>query len=136
MKSRFIPLSTWWWTVLILILTLLPCAAMAMYEVSLKEQLIRVANSGDQARVNELLNKGVPINSKDLNGQTAMMAAATGGHPETVKLLLNRGAEVETKDRRGESALMWAVWSGRKWCNCSWTGALMPMPGLLPVGQH
>src|SRR5271169_1226500 len=68
MKSRFIPLSTWWWMVLIPILALLPCTAMAK-EATHEEQLLQAAAQGDAVRIKTLLNRGADVNANNYAGR-------------------------------------------------------------------
>lgn len=81
MKPRFILLSTWWWMVLIPILALLPCAAMAK-EATLEEQLLQAAAQGDAVRIKTLLNRGADVNAKRDSDGTALVSAVRGGPPE------------------------------------------------------
>ena len=113
MNTRLIPMITKQWLTVILILALPMWSGVAGATGADDEQLIRVANSGDSTLVKELLEKGVPVNAKDRNGQTALIAAVLGGHTQTIKLLLQKGADVNARDIGGGTPLIWAVWEGR-----------------------
>lgn len=83
--------------------------------------LLAAAQNGDLALVEEYLDKGADINSRDENGRTALMNAAAGGYLDSeqtnyiniVQALLERGAEVNIKDRFGFTALMYAADNNR-----------------------
>jgi hypothetical protein len=68
---------------------------------------------GDLKTVEELLAKGVDVNTKFRYGATALSYACDRGHLEVVKALLARGAEVNVRDTfYGASPLTWAVSKG------------------------
>jgi ankyrin repeat protein len=52
-----------------------------------------------------LLDAGIPIASRNLCGETALLIAASGNCPDVVKLLVERGADLTDRDHRGETAL-------------------------------
>ena len=54
--------------------------------------------------VRRALQAGVPINSRDAAGRTALMRAAANGHVETVRYLLRHQANRELIDHAGRSA--------------------------------
>ena len=51
-----------------------------------------------------LLEKGADVNSKKMDGSTALHMAAFMARPEMVKMLLEKGADAEIKNARGETA--------------------------------
>jgi ankyrin repeat protein len=59
------------------------------------ERLFKGAKEGKVEEVNYCLNNGVNIDSKDGNGFTALMVAATRGKQEVIKVLLDKGAYME-----------------------------------------
>ena len=64
------------------------------------------AYKGDTPTVITLIdNKGVPVDTRDTNQNTALMHAANGGHRETVQALLDRGAVVTMQALDGVTAL-------------------------------
>jgi|GEM_PF-2354530 len=59
----------------------------------------------DLARVELLLEVGVPANCQSFNGWSPLMQAACRAHLELVKLLLRYGADPSYQDHEGRSAL-------------------------------
>jgi uncharacterized protein len=59
--------------------------------------------------VKRLLDAGVPVNSQDGIGWSALMQAGLEGLPAVGELLIRSGADVNLRSRRGETALMIAV---------------------------
>ncbi len=74
--------------------------------------LIRAAMIGSTYAVMALLEKGIDVNARDINGRTALIEASFGGHLETVKALLVRGADANAQDNDGWTALMEAASKG------------------------
>eukprot|EP01018_Ginkgo_biloba_P023632 Gb_25570 [translate_table: standard] len=72
-------------------------------------QLLYLANKGDVAGIETLLDSGVNVNSADYDRRTALHVAACEGCKEVVSLLLRRGANVDCKDRWGSTPLADAV---------------------------
>ncbi len=76
-------------------------------------ELRNAASKGELATVRTLLDQGVPVDSPDEYGATALARAADKGHVEIVKLLLERGAKVDAADTFYESTPMtWAAYNG------------------------
>lgn len=80
------------------------------------DALVRAANDGDIAKVESLLDAGVPVDARDSKGQTAMMAAAMRGHVELLERLVKRGAYVDAMAPNGGTALGIAAQSGDPAC--------------------
>lgn len=69
------------------------------------------ASMGGQCEVVKfLLDKGLKIDAKNEQGQTALMAAATANQAEVLKVLLDRGANINERDVHRRSVLNHAVW--------------------------
>jgi ankyrin repeat protein len=78
------------------------------------DALIREAEKGHLARVQQLIRAGTSPNAKDREGETALMKAAAGGHIEVVTALVEApGVEVNEIDAKGETALMKAAENGQ-----------------------
>ncbi len=80
------------------------------------EQLPRWASAGDDEVVARLLDAGVPIGARGVDGGTALHFAALWGHESTVDVLRARGADPEAWSAPGPSLgtpLSWAAWGSR-----------------------
>lgn len=70
------------------------------------------ARTGDDAVISQFVSAGVPINSYNNKGYSALMIATYHGHKKTVNTLLNLGANACLEDNRGNTALMAAIFRG------------------------
>ncbi|HVI59707.1 MAG TPA: ankyrin repeat domain-containing protein [Luteimonas sp.] len=64
---------------------------------------------GDRDAVRRLLDLGLPVDTADAQGCTALLRAAGGGHRETIELLLERGADPQRTAHTGATPLSAAV---------------------------
>src|SRR6185295_1227497 len=78
-----------------------PAKTPAVQLSPLEVEMLQVAAKGDNARVKELLDKGVDVNMRGNDRNTPIMEASYGGHFETVKLLLDHGADLSAKKNDG-----------------------------------
>jgi ankyrin repeat protein len=67
--------------------------------------MLEAAAKGDNARVKELLDKGVNVNMRGGDRNTPIMEATYGGHLDTVKLLLDHGADLSAKKNDGATPM-------------------------------
>jgi ankyrin repeat protein len=67
----------------------------------LEVEMLQVAAKGDNARIKELLDKGVNVNMRGADRNTPIMEATYAGHLDTVKLLLDHGADLSAKKNDG-----------------------------------
>ncbi len=67
--------------------------------------MLAAAAKGDNARVKELLDKGVNVNLLGPNRNTPIMEAVFAGHLETVKLLLDHGADLSARKDDGATPM-------------------------------
>ena len=74
--------------------------------------LVEAGSRNDLKRVQQLLETGADVNSKDKDGATALIEASFKGHAEMVRLLLEKGADVNAPDRVGVTPLMEASFLG------------------------
>ncbi len=73
----------------------------------------KAAETGDAARLAELLAAGAGVDTLDGHGQTALMLAARNGHCDAVRVLLDAGAGIDRTAKYNLSALMLAVINDR-----------------------
>ncbi|GER24542.1 protein kinase [Striga asiatica] len=66
-------------------------------------KLMCMANEGDVEGIQELLESGADVNSRDVDFRTALHVAACQGHGGVAELLLVNGADVDPKDRWGST---------------------------------
>lgn len=68
-------------------------------------EMLEMAGKGNNARVKELLDKGIDVNVRGKDGNTPIMEAAYAGHFDTVKLLLDHGADLSAKKNDGATPI-------------------------------
>jgi ankyrin repeat protein len=68
-------------------------------------RLMYSANEGDVDGISEVLESGVSVNFRDVDGRTALHIAACQGLTHVVELLLEKGADVDPKDRWGSTVI-------------------------------
>ncbi|QHI69192.1 ankyrin repeat domain-containing protein [Tichowtungia aerotolerans] len=67
---------------------------------------VEAALNGNTAAVSAALENGMTVNSKDANGNTALMTAAFNGHDGTMQVLIDAGADVNLRVSQGITPLM------------------------------
>ena len=78
-----------------------------------KQALISAVKAGNTKPVVELLDGGVPIDTKDDEGWSLLHWAAWGGHVTTMRLLIRRGCDVDSVDGRELTPLHWSAAMGQ-----------------------
>jgi len=78
------------------------------------ERLYGAAESGSVPTIEELLKDGTPVDARNSQGRTALIAAVNGRHREATKLLIDRGADVnaQSNNETGTHVLTWAALAG------------------------
>ena len=78
--------------------------------VTMQNQLLQAATTGNLAEVKRCIENNVPINQKyEPNGYTALHLSVDGGHRQVVQFLVDSGADISVKDAFGKTALHTAV---------------------------
>jgi len=67
-------------------------------------ELHAAAGAGRAAEVQDLLDRHVPVDSADANGETALMKSVRADQPATAALLIRYGASLDKKNNAGVSA--------------------------------
>jgi hypothetical protein len=79
-----------------------------------EQRLLEAAREGDRATVERALELGVPVESADDLGRSALLLAARdAGDLELVRFLHERGAEIDRPDADGRTPLSFAAAAGR-----------------------
>ncbi|MGE0009953.1 MAG: ankyrin repeat domain-containing protein [Candidatus Babeliales bacterium] len=77
------------------------------------KDFIAAAAAGNKEVLEKMPKSTVFINSRDINGLTALHHAARNGHIEIINFLLEHGAQIESKDKTGQTPLHLAAQSGQ-----------------------
>lgn len=85
------------------------CGGESRSQPSLDRELMAAARNGDAAAVRSLLDRGAPVDARDRNGATALVAAAYGNHLDIARQLVDAGADVNAKDETEQSAYLIAT---------------------------
>ena len=72
-----------------------------------ESQLLYAACCGDTQRVRELLEQGVPVDSRDGRGRTSLMLAVRNDCVDTVALLLAAGADATARNKGQLQVIDW-----------------------------
>ena len=80
----------------------------SLIDIAMIEEFFNAVADGDSDLVDELIGRGVPVDSKDEEGNTALLYAAEG-EPKLVESLLKAGCDVNHQNNEGLTALMRAV---------------------------
>ena len=78
-----------------------------------KQDLILAVRADDRDTIVRLLDEGVPINSRNNEGESLLHGAAQDGHVTTMRLLIRRGCKVDLVDARGLTPLHSAAAQGQ-----------------------
>ncbi len=89
-----------------------PSAALPTNQGNMMEdagELIRAAERGDTEAVERVLAQGVPVDGRDGQGRTALIAAAYRNHVAVAEALIAAGADVNLQDITQQSAYLIAT---------------------------
>ena len=88
--------------------------AILSYEGDDRPPLIKATAENRVEDVQNLLNRGEPLEVKDSNGNTPLLIAAGEGFEAIVRLLLQKGANTEAQNTNGNTPLIYASEKGHK----------------------
>ncbi|HEX2752833.1 MAG TPA: ankyrin repeat domain-containing protein [Alphaproteobacteria bacterium] len=83
-----------------------------MFRKSPEKKFLQAAATGDVAAMAALLERGVDINTRNGNGETALRIAALNNDVPTTRLLLDKGADPNMADNAGRTPLSRAAGEG------------------------
>ena len=78
-------------------------------QVEFLNTVFDLVRAGDAATVAAYVDRGVPVDLTNANGDTLLLLAAYHDHPGTVRALLERGADPARVNDRGQTPLAAAV---------------------------
>ena len=81
-------------------------------EGDLNSRLWAASRAGDEAMVEELIQAGADVQSKNPSGDNGLHLSSLGGHDNIVKMFLDRGVGVNTRGALKRTPLMWATEQG------------------------
>ena len=70
------------------------------------------ARTGDAVALAALVDRGVPVDVQNHNGDSLLMLAAYHGHLDAARVLLTRGADATRANDRGQTPLAGAAFKG------------------------
>lgn len=73
--------------------------------------IFEIVKSGDVAALKQALTNGIDIETRDNDGNTAIMLAAHSGNLQMVNALIDAGADVNARDDLGWAPLIKAVYN-------------------------
>ena len=76
------------------------------------ELAMQCAREGMTQELVDAIDRGLPVDVQDLDGNTALMLAAYHGHAATVAALIERGADVDLRNKRDQSPVAGALFTG------------------------
>ncbi len=75
----------------------------------METNFVAAIREGDRDVVGKLLDNGADVNSRDVDGNTALILASLYAGPECVELLLKKGADANAANKAGATALIRAA---------------------------
>lgn len=72
------------------------------------------AREGSTAELLEFFDHGLSVDTRDAQGNTALMLAAYHGHAETVRALIDRGADIDLRNERDQAPVAGALFKGEQ----------------------
>jgi ankyrin repeat protein len=81
-------------------------------QAAVYDDMMIAVKLGDKGKVIELLNRGMDVNTCDMEGNTLLMISAHAGYLEQVELLIAARAKLDARNMHGDSALSLAALAG------------------------
>lgn len=79
----------------------------------MNKQLIAAAERGDTATLRTLVEDGVNLNTQDMQGRTAIMAAVYENKVDAVRVLIEAGADINKQDNRLNNPFLYSGAEGQ-----------------------
>jgi hypothetical protein len=104
-------MTTRWWLRIVFGVLSLQAAAFAVATPA--TDLLSAAQADDRLGVARALAAGAPIDTRDVDGWSALMFAAAAGNVELVRTLLRAKADPNQRTKDGQTPLIAAVFAGK-----------------------
>ncbi|CAA7039845.1 unnamed protein product [Microthlaspi erraticum] len=85
---------------------------LTMVDAEKVEDLLEAARYDDIDDLRSLSSNGVPLDSRDSQGRTALHMAAANGHLAIVEYLLSQGVDINALNEENNAPLHWACLNG------------------------
>lgn len=89
------------------------CATWPVWVTANVPAVVGAAEAGDVAALRQLLDAGDPVDTRDAQGRTALLAATHADRIDAARLLIDRGADVNARDAMQDSPFLLAGARGR-----------------------
>ncbi len=80
---------------------------------SMIEEFLAAARANDVKKLSQAIERGVPVDSKDESGKTALLVATYANAVEAARHLIKAGADVNAKDDLNDSPYLYAGAEGK-----------------------
>ncbi|WP_460415618.1 ankyrin repeat domain-containing protein [Pseudomonas sp. microsymbiont 2] len=91
-----------------LLLTLFTCLAANAETPAMNVHLLDAARRGDAAAIRQLLGQGAQVDTRNDQGQSALLVATHGNQLEAARVLIDAGADVNARDNIHDSPYLYA----------------------------
>ena len=100
--------------------------------IGVDDSIHQACKAGDMQQVQELLQGGADLNSRDQDTYTPLHYAAWEGHIDVVRLLTDGDADVNATTKAGQTPLHLASWWGR-YSSCKRSCPWVHFHNMLPM---
>jgi ankyrin repeat protein len=76
-------------------------------------KFLKAVTSNDVATLKEAIARGIPVDTADARGRTALLLATHANSIDAARYLISKGADVNAKDQIGDSPYLYAGAEGR-----------------------
>ena len=78
------------------------------------EDIFSYARHGRISDIERLLDKGIPVDVRDVHGSTLLIIACQNGNKKVAKAVLRRGGDINAKNHKGDSLLSRSLYTSTR----------------------